>query len=598
MPLSLVLGPANSAKAGRVLGAYAQAARRDALLVVPTSADADHYDRELAEQGVTLGRALTFPRLLDELARRAGYAQPGLTPLQRERLLRRIMTALELPTLEESKRAPGFAAAAGRMLAELRLVRAQAPRFQVALQQWAASVPEQQTQRAAYAADLAAIYQRYARELERLGRVDQESFAWGALDALRARPDAWQATPVFFYGFDDLTAIELDAVETLAGAAGAEVTVSLTYEPGRPALAARAGVVEELRARAERVEQLPPIDDYYAFTARAALYHVERHLFQSEAPRLDPGDAVTLMEAGGARAEAELVAAAVLASLHEGVPAAELVVVTRSLTRSGAALERAFARYGIAGHSARRVPLTHTALGRGLAALARLALTPRAASTQDLLAYLRTPGVAEPDAVDAFEAAVKRAAVLTAPDALNLRAARELPLGALTDLRNAGDPAAALAAQARLLLVAPLRPDAPTLGRAEQLDARAAATVIAGLNELSALDRERPLSAQELLETLAALEVPVHPQQRPPAGAVLIAEPLAIRARRFRRVFVTGLCEGEFPSPSAGPSDPFLDDDRRHELALASGLVLPAEGEPLARERYLLYAVSRAQPSA
>ena len=60
MPLTLILGPANSAKAGEVLGAYAAAARRDALLVVPTAADAAHYDRELAGDGVLLGRCLTF----------------------------------------------------------------------------------------------------------------------------------------------------------------------------------------------------------------------------------------------------------------------------------------------------------------------------------------------------------------------------------------------------------------------------------------------------------------------------------------------------------------------------------------------------------
>ena len=53
---------------------------------------------------------------------------------------------------------------------------------------------------------------------------------------------------MFLYGFDDLTPIELDAVETLARQVDAAVTVSLTYEPGRPALAARATVVEELRA--------------------------------------------------------------------------------------------------------------------------------------------------------------------------------------------------------------------------------------------------------------------------------------------------------------------------------------------------------------
>ena len=57
VPLNLVLGPANAAKAGEVLGSYALAAQRDALLVVPTAADVAHYGRELASPGVTLGRA-------------------------------------------------------------------------------------------------------------------------------------------------------------------------------------------------------------------------------------------------------------------------------------------------------------------------------------------------------------------------------------------------------------------------------------------------------------------------------------------------------------------------------------------------------------
>jgi ATP-dependent helicase/DNAse subunit B len=93
-----------------------------------------------------------------------------------------------------------------------------------------------------------------------------------------------------------------------------------------------------------------------------------------------------------------------------------------------------------------------------------------------------------------------------------------------------------------------------------------------------------------LLALLPAIEVPAAAAS---ASAVLIAEPLAIRARRFRRVFVTGMCEGEFPA--SGAPDPFLGDDRRRELALASGVVLPGADDDAARERYLLYAcVSRA----
>jgi ATP-dependent helicase/DNAse subunit B len=58
-------------------------------------------------------------------------------------------------------------------------------------------------------------------------------------------------------------------------------------------------------------------------------------------------------------------------------------------------------------------------------------------------------------------------------------------------------------------------------------------------------------------------------------------------------VFVYGLSEGEFPQLAAG--EPFLSDERRRELAAASGLVLPPAEDALERERYLLYAcVSRA----
>ena len=57
---------------------------------------------------------------------------------------------------------------------------------------------------------------------------------------------------MFFYGFDDLHPLQRDAIETLARSVGVEVTVSLTYEPGRAALAARAEAVEALRPLAER----------------------------------------------------------------------------------------------------------------------------------------------------------------------------------------------------------------------------------------------------------------------------------------------------------------------------------------------------------
>src|ERR1700742_3411604 len=84
--LTPVLGPANSAKAGVVLGAYADAARRGALLVVPTAVDARHYARELAGDGVVLGSVVTFSGLAYGGGRRAQYAGRRVSELQRGRI--------------------------------------------------------------------------------------------------------------------------------------------------------------------------------------------------------------------------------------------------------------------------------------------------------------------------------------------------------------------------------------------------------------------------------------------------------------------------------------------------------------------------------
>ena len=76
------------------------------------------------------------------------------------------------------------------------------------------------------------------------------------------------------------------------------------------------------------------------------------------------------------------------------------------------------------------------------------------------------------------------------------------------------------------------------------------------------------------------------------APGVLLADPLAIRARRFRALLVCGLQEGELPRRPQ--PEPFLDDGARSALAVASGLVLGRHEATLPRERSLFYAcVSR-----
>ena len=64
--------------------------------------------------------------------------------------------------------------------------------------------------------------------------------------------------------------------------------------------------------------------------------------------------------------------------------------------------------------------MSHTGLGRALLALARCALLGAGeASAEDLLSYLRAPGVlANIDALDALQATVRRRALRTAEQAL------------------------------------------------------------------------------------------------------------------------------------------------------------------------------------
>ncbi|MGO9823009.1 MAG: PD-(D/E)XK nuclease family protein [Solirubrobacteraceae bacterium] len=578
MSCKLVLGPANSAKAGEVLGAYKAVAPRGALLVVPTAVDARHYQRELAADGVVLGGVLTFSGLAREIALRAGYAGSRLSDLQRERVLATLLGALRFESIGASADSPGFRSAAGELIAELERELITPQRFVAALRASSAQDPRN----APYARDLGAIYSHYGRELERLGRVDRELYAWQALDALRAQPGSWGRDEVFFYGFDELTALERDAVETLSRIVGVDVTVSLTYEPGRAAMLARAGAAAELTQLADQVLELPALDQHYTAESRAGLHHLERCLFEPDCERIDPGPAVALLEAGGARAEAELVAGHVVSLLRAGVRGGEIAVVYRSARQVAPLVSRVFAQYGIALNAGRELPLPHTPLGRALRGAARCALLDeRQARAADLLDYLRAPGL-----LDHQEVADRLEARLLREGRDSVAAARQIlgwRLSELDELSGSSHPGAQLCALARRLFAAPHRHTAPVLSDAEELDARALATLMRALQEIAELGQQP--SGEELVALLDELTV-----DATVVGSddqVVLAEPLEIRARRFRAVFVCGLQESEFPLPAR--PDPFLSDELRRELAACSGLRLRQRDDALDRERYLFY---------
>jgi ATP-dependent helicase/DNAse subunit B len=629
VPLRLVTGPANSGKAGEVLRACRARLDEDPLLVVPRLEDVEHARRELVEAGAVLGvRVVRFSGLFELIAQQLApelAAAPRATALARELIVAEAVRRTPLRAVGGSARRPGFARAAGRFVAELGGAMIEPARLRRALAAWAGDGPQRP-----HADDLAGLYEAYGTILAEAGLVDDELFARGALDALRRDPSGFDRAPVFVYGFDDFTPLELDALETLARRVGAEVTASLPFESGRPAFRATAAVFALLSELADEHVVLPPSDAHYAPRARAALARVERGLFgmmpegaashadgaapppghawaeeesatgasARAAPDLPaPGEAVRVHRAGGERAEVELAGAEVLRAIEDGTPPGDVVVVVRDPERLASLIEEVFGAYEIPFSLERTQPLGYSALGRGVTCLLRCAAGEGTAD--DLVAYLRTPGhLRAPQLADELEAEVRRAGVRDAEAARALWEERRWPLEEIDRLRSAaGEPEILGELDGRLtrLFAGPHARRAPVLaGRAREEAAvlRTARAALADLSALAAAGVAPPLEPAALADLLAEAPVPVG---EPPApGRVRVAPPEAIRARRFAVVVVLGLREGEFPRRPA--PEPFLSDALRREINTVGGLSLPVREDELDRERLLFYAcVSRAE---
>jgi RecB family exonuclease len=345
----------------------------------------------------------------------------------------------------------------------------------------------------------------------------------------------------------------------------------------------------------EHVE-LPPRAEHYA---RPALHALERTLFEPPpAKRVDPGDALLLLEGGGERAEIELVAAHVARLIGgHGYAPEDVAVVLREPRDHAALLGQVFTELEVPYALERWIPAGHTALGRGVVALLRCALAE--GSADDLLTWLRTPGKLEqPALADRLEQRARRAGAVSAAAARALWEADhpDFVLHELDRLAAAKDEPAVLyrrlAFEASALFAAPHRRSARVLTGPEALDARVAGVLRSTLSELERLAAVDPGLAPgpaELAQVLADVEVRDGERR---AGVVEITGPGALRARRVRALFLCGLREDAFPRPPT--PEPFLGDDERRALNAASGLRLRLREDRLDAERYLLYAaVSR-----
>ena len=562
MSLALLTGPANAGKVATLLDRYVAALDREPYLVVPNRDEVERIERDLlARVPVLLGGWIgTFGRLARRVARRV-ETEAVLSPLQRALLLRRVISVTDTPQFDVSARFGGFGDVLGEAIAEL----------EVALVE-----PEE------VEGELGRLYRAYRGELERLGVIDRELIAARAARAIATDLEAWDESPVFVYGFEDLTGAQWALVEGLA--ARTEVVVSLPYEPARPAFAALERTANDLAGLAGRaIEELPAQNWYEA----QALAHLERVLFEDADRGPAPLDgSVRFLEAAGKRGTLELVGDEILGLLRSGLSPDEVGVIVPSLELLRVPLETSFGAFGIPYEIEGFIRVPRTPLGRALLSLLRFAWLD--GGRQELFAFLRSRYSGLPRGRVDFVEGRLRGRAITARDRVEAETVQHLgqlpPTLAL--LRSEAPALESVDAVVRTMLEAAWGLDSPPLGESADGDLQAEESIRQVLREL---DGWAGLGvAPERDEIVAALERATVFPRRQQSGHVAVVDLLRARTRRFSIVFVLGLEEGVLPHRAA--ETPFLSDETRRTLELARGggrRLVPIDR--IARDRYLFY---------
>src|SRR5438132_9031624 len=367
MALTLLAGPANAGKVALLLERYLDALAREPVLIVPNRSDVGRVERELlASCGALLGGQIgAFDDLFRRLAREGGEHRPVATDAQRALIVRRALARARLNGWTRSARFAGFADALSSTLGELESGLVEPAELE---------------------GDLAGLYADYRAELDSLGLWDRDLERRAAAERLAGELGAWEGRPVFAYGFEDLTGAQWTLLEALAGRA--EVTVSLPYEPGRPAFASLERTAADLSELARpRIEELPARPE----VRPPALAHLERALFSAttnfEPPTID--GALRFFEGAGRRGTLERVAEELLALIRGGTRPEEIALVCPRVEPYRASLETALGSLGVPYAIEGRIRFEQTEFGRALLSLLRFAW--QGGDRGDLYGFLRSP---------------------------------------------------------------------------------------------------------------------------------------------------------------------------------------------------------------
>ncbi len=570
MPLTLLLGPANCGKVALLLDRFVDAVDAGAtpFLVVPTRPDVELAERDLVRRRPALlgGVIGTFDDLFERVLIVSGRPAASLGSLERRLVLERVVADAQLETLAAPARFSGFVDGLARLFDDLASAD-QPAGLERRLQAFST---------AGRRGELAGLYGGYRARLDELGVPDRAGQRGAAAELLAGSLEAWDDAPVYAYGFEDVTGVQLAALRALS--ARCEVTVSLPYETGRPAFSAVRAVVESLTAAPHAVIELPPADHF----ASPVLAHLERTLFdeQPPPPAPEPDGSVVLLEACGVRGVADQVAAEVLQLVRDGTPPDQIGVLTSDTGHWRIALESAFRSLGVPLDVDAPLLLGETAFGQALFGLLRFAWFE--GERGELFRFLRSPFSGIPrTTVDYAEGRLRGRGALSAADVR--QTLEELDYGRLLAtadrLALGGEPVGQVADLARRMSAAAGGLTARRLSEAGELHAAALRALLRALEQMTAATA-RGLASIDRATLLAQLERVSWRSGDPGAGRVAVLDLRRARTRRFDSVFVLGLEEGSFPGGARESA--FLDAEEAAQLGVT-------RVDTVQRDRHLFY---------
>jgi ATP-dependent helicase/DNAse subunit B len=301
MPSHLYLAPAAS---GKTTYLVAQARALSAGLtttprvVVPTQLQVRAWQRRLAETGGALGvRVGTFDTLYREILRAAGEVYVLLTEPIQYRLLRALIAEAPLQHYAPLRTRPGFAQVVQGFVRELKAGGVPPDAFTDTV---AAMGSEPRL------LELAQLYTAYQERLQHEGWADFAGLGWLTAEALARHPDVGQGwSHLFVDGFDDLTSVQVEVLQHLAGRVG-ELVITLTGSPGDDARTLIQHRFDRTRQRLETALGITaePLPARMMPDPRApALIHLEATLFTADAAQCPAEDTVALIAAPDREAE-------------------------------------------------------------------------------------------------------------------------------------------------------------------------------------------------------------------------------------------------------------------------------------------------------